>query len=123
MYAGAGDRPVHNAGTLRKSANSGMTSISIPIFNSTTVTALQGTLNFNGGGTLAGTFRFGIRGCHRLFGWQFHQLGASPMTGPGMFQFTSGNLLLQTDVISNLALSGGTVNLGPAFQRLARSRT
>jgi hypothetical protein len=105
-----------NAGTLRKSANSGTTSISIPILNSGTVNALQGTLNFNGGGILAGTFAATNIAAITFSLGNFTNSGPVSMLGPGPIQFTGGNLLLLSDAISNLPLTGGTVNLGPAFQ-------
>src|SRR6185369_10525194 len=46
----------NNAGLLRKSAGSGITSIGITVTNTGTITTLQGTLNFNNGGFLGGTY-------------------------------------------------------------------
>ncbi len=45
-------------------------------------------------------------------------VGALPtLTGPGQYEFTGGYLLLTVDVVPNLALIGGTLELGPAFQQ------
>jgi hypothetical protein len=49
-------------------------------------------------------------------GGSFSNSAPAAINGPGPAQFTGGNLLLLTDVIANLPLAGGTVNLGPAFQ-------
>ncbi len=106
-----------NAGTLRKSAGTGTTSISIPILNSLGVTGLQGTLNFNGGGTLAGIFTAGSGANINFSGGNFTNSVPVAINGPGTVQLTSaGNLFLLTDTIANLTLVGGTVNLGPTFQ-------
>jgi hypothetical protein len=51
----------NNAGTLRKSAHSGVTMMYLPITNSGTVEVLQGNLNFSGGlTTQGGTLLFGL---------------------------------------------------------------
>ncbi len=51
----------HNAGTLRKSAATGTTTISIPFANAGTVAALQGTLAFYGGfNPTGGELLFGL---------------------------------------------------------------
>ena len=52
----SGSTYFRNAGTVEKLAGTGTTTITIPFLNSGAVTAAQGTLNFNGGGTLEGTF-------------------------------------------------------------------
>lgn len=107
----------HNAGTLRKSAASGMTTISIPVVNSGTVTATQGTLSLGGGGILAGSFMAGGGATINFSGGQFTNFGPVSVTGPGAVQLTAyGNLAMQSDVISNLSLTAGTVTLGTNFQ-------
>src|SRR5438094_9842306 len=52
-YCGAGAR-FQNAGTVRKSGGTGTTSISIPFNNAGTVEVEEGTLQFNGGGSVGG---------------------------------------------------------------------
>ncbi len=107
----------HNAGTLRKSASTGSTYISIPILNSGSVTGLQGTLNFNGGGVLAGTFTAASGAGISFSGGYFTNSGPVAINGPGTVQVTgAAYLTLLTDAITNLPLAGGTVYLGPAFQ-------
>src|SRR4029077_18772569 len=39
------------------------------------------------------------------------------LNGPGQFKFNSGYLLLTADELPNLELTGGTLELGPAFQQ------
>jgi hypothetical protein len=106
----------HNAGTLRKSANSGTTQFDIPIINSGLVTGLQGTLSFGGGGILAGTFADATNATINFSVGSFTNSGPVSIDGPGPIQLTGGNLWLLTDEIANLPLAGGTVSLGPAFQ-------
>jgi hypothetical protein len=105
-----------NAGTLRKSADSGTTTIAIPILNSGTVTVLQGTLRFNGGGTLGGTFNAASGATVNFNSGPFNYTATPTLTGPGTFQMSGGSLMLVNDVIPNLQLAGGTLTLGPNFQ-------
>ncbi|HWY78290.1 MAG TPA: hypothetical protein VN281_21925 [Verrucomicrobiae bacterium] len=107
----------HNAGTLRKSANSGTTQFDIPIINSGLVMGLQGTLSFGGGGILAGTFADATNATINFSVGSFTNSGPVSIDGPGPIQLTGGILWLLTDEISNLPLTGGTVNLGPNFQQ------
>ena len=105
-----------NAGTLEKSAGTGMTYIYIPVINSGSVTALQGTLNLFGGGMVAGTFTAGSGATIDFASGGFTNSGPVSINGPGTVQLTGGALTLLTDTITNLPLTGGTVNLGPTFQ-------
>ncbi len=106
----------YNSGTLRKSAGSGTTFFQIPLFNSGSVTDLQGTLNFEGGGPITGTFTAGAGTGIQFSSGTFTNAVPVPMNGPGTYQLTGGSLWLLSDIISNLVLANGTVNLGPAFQ-------
>ncbi len=116
MNNASGPAYFHNAGTLRKSAQTGTSSILIPLFNSGSVTGLQGTLSFGGGGSLSGNFAASGGANITFSGGTFSNSVPVAISGPGAVQFTSGNLFLLADAIPNLALTGGTVNLGPAFQ-------
>ena len=117
MYSG-GSGPAYfiNAGTLQKSSNTGTTSISIPVINSGTITALHGDIAFYSGGPLTGTFTAASGTAIDFASGNFTNSVPVIMNGPGPVQFAGGTLLLLTDVINNLALTGGTVELGPAFQ-------
>ncbi len=106
----------YNAGALLKSAGAGTTTISIPLFNSGSVTGLQGTLNFNGGGPLEGAFTASAGAAIEFSAGNFSNSAPVSLNGPGPIQFTGGNLLLLADVITNLPLTAGTVSLGPGFQ-------
>jgi hypothetical protein len=112
----AGTAWFYNLGTLRKSAKTGSTAFNVPIINSGSVTGLQGTLTFGGGGILAGTFTAASNATISFAGGNFTNSGPVSINGPGLIQLYGGTLWLLTDVISNLFLSGGTVNLGPTFQ-------
>ena len=105
-----------NAGTLQKSGGTGPTYIYLPINNTGSVTALQGTLLFYGGGPLAGTFTAGTGATIEFGSGGFTNSVPVSINGPGTVQLTGGTLTLLTDIITNLPLTGGTVNLGPAFQ-------
>lgn len=105
-----------NTGTLQKSGGAGTTYIYIPLANSGAVSASQGTLNFYGGGTLAGTFTAGAGAAINFGAGGFTNSLPVLINGPGAVQFTGGTLTLLTDVISNLALTGGDVDLAPSFQ-------
>ncbi len=106
----------YNFGIIRKSAKTGATGFNLPIINSGSVTGLQGNLVFGLGGILAGTFTAASNGLISFSGGNFTNSGPVSLNGPGLIQLGGGNLWLFSDVISNLSLSGGTVNLGPAFQ-------
>jgi len=105
-----------NLGTLRKSASTNMTAVSLPLRNSNTVSVLQGTLRLTGGGPMDGNWD-AANGATLQFGIGSYSYTTVPVfTGPGVFQFISGSLTLLDDVIPNLALVGGTIFLGPFFQ-------
>ncbi|MGA3268671.1 MAG: hypothetical protein ABSE16_17855 [Verrucomicrobiota bacterium] len=106
----------HNAGTLVKSGQTGATTIYVPFNNCGSATALQGTLNFGGGGTLAGTFTATNAGSILFSGGDFTNSVPTTVNGPGVVELTGGNLTLLTDVITNLPLTGGNLILGPSFQ-------
>ena len=105
-----------NLGTVRKTASTGTTIISLPFYNSGTVSALQGTLRLSYGGVVEGTFS-AANGTAILFsGGSFSSSAPTALTGSGSIQFTGDSLLLVNDAIANLGLVGGTVSLGANFQ-------
>ncbi|HWV98604.1 MAG TPA: hypothetical protein VNZ64_02815 [Candidatus Acidoferrum sp.] len=105
-----------NAGMVRKSADAGTTTISIPFYNSGSVTGLQGTLLFNGGGLLESTFT-AASGATINFNAGAFTYNTPPMiTGPGTVEITGGSLTLANNIIPNLQVLGGTISLGPGFQ-------
>ncbi len=82
----AGPAYFHNAGILRKSGQSGATTIYVPFNNSGSVTALQGMLDFNGGGTLAGTFTASNAASILFSGGEFTNSVPATVSGPGVVQ-------------------------------------
>src|SRR5215469_13174883 len=111
-----GNAYFQNQGTLQKSASTGTTIIYIELLNSGSVTTVQGTLSFFGGGTLAGTFTAGTGTTIDFANGGFTNSGPASINGPGPVQLTGGSLALLANAVPNLGLTGGTVNLGPAFQ-------
>ena len=87
-----------------------------PFVNNGLVDVEGGALSFNSGGTLGGTYN--VAGyCTLLFASGNFTASAPPVvSGLGTSQFTGGTLTLLADQISGLALIGGNVALGPAFQ-------
>src|SRR5262249_40501595 len=102
---------------LRKSAKTAATAFNLPIINSGSVTGLQGTLTFGGGGVLAGTFAASSNSTISFDGGNFTNYRPVSINGPGLVQFSGGNLWLLADAIPNLPLNAGTVNLGQNFQQ------
>jgi hypothetical protein len=91
-----------NQGTINQQSGAGTCSISV--FSG----AMAGTYNAAAGTTLQ--FTGGSAGNPLT-------VGTPPvLNGPGQYQFTSAYLLLTVDIIPNLELTGGTLELGPAFQ-------
>ena len=116
-YAHAGANAYFvNEGTVRKTAGGGSTYIWVPFYNPGLVSVAQGTLTFYNGGPIGGSLNTSSSGAGITFsGGDFTGAGAA-VNGPGVVQFNGGNLLLSTNLIPNLALTGGTVSLGRGFQ-------
>ena len=109
-----------NAGMLQDvgalPSYSGSTTLEIPFYNSGTVSNLNGTLSFSGGGIIGGAFTAGASAPINFSGGAFSYFPVPTITGPGDVSITGGSLVLTNDVIQNLQLAGGTITLGPAFQ-------
>lgn len=105
-----------NAGTVQKSADTGLTTISIPFYNSGGVSAFQGTLLFNGGGTIEGSWNAASSAILNLNGGPFTYTAPPTIMGPGLVEMTGGSLTLANDIIPNLQLGGGIITLGSNFQ-------
>jgi hypothetical protein len=106
----------NNAGTVRKSAGSGTTTIN-PQFNNTgTLAALSGTIALNGGGNLGGQYATTNGTAINLTGGSFLQAGTPVFSGVGQSQITAGALTLTSDLIPGLAMNGGTLYVSAAFQ-------
>ena len=114
----AGNEFFNNAGVLRKSQGSGTAAITIAFTNTVTgtVTNLIGTLTFNQGGTLAGTYNTAAGAIINFASGNF-TMGVPPiLSGPGVCEFTGSTLTLLQNAPTNLVLAGGSLLLGPAFQ-------
>jgi Bacterial Ig domain/Protein of unknown function (DUF642) len=71
------------------------------------------------GGVLGGTYNVATGASLYLDGGTFTSgLPVPDFTGSGSSQLYGGTLLLQNDQIPSLPLAGGTVEIGPSFQRL-----
>lgn len=108
---------INNAGTFKRSAGSSAIFISPTLTNSATVTVQQGTVNFNNGGLINGTFNASAGTVINFNAGTFTYTTPPVLNGPGLIQLNgSATLTLQTDIIPNLGLAGGNVNLAPGFQ-------
>jgi len=123
IQASYGDEYLVNQGTINATNGGGTINLS-NLTNSGTVATLgtTGTLlveKFNGLGSLTGNFN-AAAGTTIQFGATANP-GTSPgagltLGGSGQYQFVSGLLTLTNNPIPNLAMTGGMVALGPAFQ-------
>jgi hypothetical protein len=106
-----------NHGTFRKSAGPGTTGWVLEMRNSSgAVLVQQGTLFLQGSGALDGYYEV-FDGALLKFGTGTFGYGAAPvLNGPGTFQWVSGALTLQGDVIPRLEMLGGALTLSPGFQ-------
>ena len=106
----------NNAGTFRKSVSTGTATVNVNFTNTATVTNLIGILNFDGGGTLTGTYGTAA-GATTDFGAGNFTMGVPPIiSGLGLCEFTGSLLTLTQNVPTNLVLAGGNLFVGPAFQ-------
>ncbi len=111
-----GNEFFNNAGVLRKSLGSGTSAIQVPFANAGTVTNLRGILSFGGGGVLSGGYDT-ASGATITFSAGNFSMGVPPViTGGGLCEFNGTTLTLNQTVPPNLALAGGNLILGPAFQ-------
>ncbi len=116
LGGGYGNEYFINTGTVIKGANTATTTIGITFTNSATVTANEGTINFNHGGDMDGTFNAASGATINFNVGAFFYVNPPTLNGPGAIRFAGGTLTLASNTIPNLQLAGGTVTLGPAFQ-------
>ena len=100
-----------NAGTLRKSAGAGVSSINILLDNNNTVEALAGTLAFGGGGSLAGTLQATGGTSVYLAGGGFTLSPGVQFTGPGLVG-VNGSPALTGTLTTTLNCYGGSLAAG-----------
>jgi hypothetical protein len=111
-----GDEFFNNAGTVRKSLGADTAEITVPFTNSATVSNLMGTLNFGGGGVLAGGYDIAAGATINFASGSF-SMGVPPViSGAGLCEFTGTTLRLTSSVPPSLVLAGGDLIFGSEFQ-------
>ncbi|MGA2541554.1 MAG: Ig-like domain-containing protein, partial [Verrucomicrobiota bacterium] len=105
-----------NNGIYRKEGSTETTYFDLPFLNNGLCDIRTGSVDFEDGGVLGGTFNVAALSDLYLYGGGFTN-GVPPanFTGAGSVQF-DGTITLTDDVIPTLPLTGGTVRLGPNFQ-------
>ncbi len=106
---------LQNAGTIRKTGG-GATTISVPFFNSGTVSNSQSVITFTKGGVIEGTFGAASGSGITFTSSTLTFTNTPTVAGAGVVQITSGNLTLTSNAIPNLQINGGNITLGPSFQ-------
>ncbi|WP_222595614.1 beta strand repeat-containing protein, partial [Microcystis aeruginosa] len=104
---------LNNAGTLKKTAGTGTTTISTQLNNTGTVQVQTGTLNLTGGGSSSGVLQVNS-GANLNFGGGNHTLSDGQLTGSGIISVNGANLTVSGAIVSdvnNLTLSNGTLAL------------
>ncbi|HEX5222972.1 MAG TPA: immunoglobulin domain-containing protein, partial [Verrucomicrobiae bacterium] len=106
-----------NNGTFRKSSGAGVGTFSVALQNQLgLVEVLSGTLRFDRGQQLDGTF-FAAPGTVIQFNsGTSTYTPLTQFTGTGQYHLTGGTLLGLLDYLPNLRLYGGTVGLSPNYQ-------
>ncbi|SPE51110.1 exported hypothetical protein [Verrucomicrobia bacterium] len=104
-----------NAGTFRKSGGTGFTTINVPFTNSGTVDAQSGTVQFQGGGNIGGTYNTASGATIQFASGNYTQTGTVTNTGSGVFRQYGATVTL-SDRITKFILASGNVALSPTFQ-------
>lgn len=107
----AGGSPVlGNAGTFRKTAGTGTTTISLPCHNFNSVQVQTGTLALAGGGTSSGQFT-SSNGATLNFSSGTHTLsGSSTLSGPGSVLVNGGTVNVNGTVAVGALTNSATLN-------------
>jgi len=126
-----------NAGLFRKTMSTNRTIVDVVFTNTGTVAVESGeldfdnangsyggvfqaangtTLKFNSGGVLSGSFTAGFGADIGFDSGTFSEVPAAVFGGAGKVEMNGGTLTLQSDVIPNLQLNGGALNLPAGFQ-------
>jgi hypothetical protein len=104
----------HNAGTLRKSAGTGIAQMpsGLAFTNASLVEVQSGTLQFQGGFTSTNTFNVASGAAIELYGGTFTLLSGHNFTGTGFYGVASGGPLINGPIINtNFMLTGGTLTM------------
>ncbi|NCR71712.1 MAG: hypothetical protein GPI93_11170 [Microcystis aeruginosa LG13-12] len=103
---------LNNAGTLKKTAGTGTTTISTQLNNTGTVQVQTGTLNLTGGGSSSGVFQVNS-GANLAFGGGTYNITGGSVT-TGNLNITSGTITITGATVSDLnslAVSGGSLTV------------
>lgn len=109
-----GSEYFNNAGILRKTAAAGTTTIGISFTNTGTVDDQSGTIQFNAGGNMAGTYNTAAGTLIQFTGGNFAQSGPVTVTGNGVCQQNGATVTLLNRITKFLLISGN-VALAPNF--------
>jgi hypothetical protein len=104
-----GGEEFHNDGVLQKDTTAGATTVTLYLNNTGTVQAESGSISFNGGSDLGGTFQADSGAAIYFAGGAYTLSSAPNFQGPGTVQFTGNVTVALTSPITNLALTGVTV--------------
>ncbi|HEX3624285.1 MAG TPA: polymorphic toxin-type HINT domain-containing protein [Verrucomicrobiae bacterium] len=115
-YYCGGSEVFNNAGTVEKSVGTGTSNVHIPFNNSGLVAALTGTITFQYGGIMNGSYSASSGAVINFNGGAFSYTTTPTLTGPGLIEMTAGSLTLVNDIIPGLRMNGGTLSLGAGFQ-------
>ena len=116
-FYGSGAATFVNNGIYRKEGSTWETSFDIPLINNGLFDVRTGYVYLEDGGVLGGTFNVAVQAYLTLDGGNFTAgLPPANFTGTGSVEFYA-TLTLTNYVIPSLPLTGGTVLLGPNFQR------
>lgn len=104
-----------NAGTVRKIAGLGTTTLGVGFTNSGVVDAESGVIQFQGGGNIGGNYNTASGTLIQFSGGSFVQSGTPTITGSGLCRQNGATVTL-SDRIANFPLVSGNVVLTPTFQ-------
>jgi hypothetical protein len=113
--AGYGFEFFQNAGTVRKSADAGVTSFNIAFTNAATVDAQSGTIQFAGGGNIGGSYNTASGATIQFASGSYTETGTVTNTGTGLFRQYGATVTLN-DRITKFILANGNVALSPTFE-------
>ena len=113
--AGYGFEFFQNAGTVRKSADAGVTSFNIAFTNAATVDAQSGTIQFAGGGNIGGSYNTASGATIQFASGSYTETGTVTNTGTGLFRQYGATVTLN-DRITKFILVNGNVALSPTFE-------
>lgn len=109
LEGACGGETFHNAGVLQKDTTTGTTTFKVYLNNTATVHAESGTISFNSGSDLGGTFQ-ADSGAAIYFAGGSYTISSAPTNfqGPGTVQLTGGNVTLN-GLVGTLNLNGPTL--------------